>query len=101
MLFGEQTTHRNEQGKEKLTRRMNDQVDVENDRVIKKAVNPHPPRPIRNGLVDRELPLARLRHVIALAPEIELVNSDDEKNADDQLYDPVGQLHKVSLALKV
>ena len=60
-----------------LTRRLNDPVGVENRRVIEKAVNPNPMRAILNPVIDGQSKLARPRPLVALAPEVELVDADD------------------------
>src|SRR5437667_3734501 len=65
------------------------------DRVIKKAVNPYPAWPIRKPIVDWQTKLARAGERVALAPKVELINANDEKDADDELNDAVGRCHKL------
>lgn len=76
-----------------LARRRNRPVDGHDDGVIEKAVNPDPARAIRDAIVNRQPEFAGFGHVIPLAPEIELVNTHDQKRADDELNDAVDRLH--------
>src|SRR5258706_2368751 len=76
-----------------LARRPDGPVDVEDHGIIEKAVDPHPAGAVGNPVVGRELQLARRRERVPLAPEIKLVDADDEKNAERQVQDVIGEVH--------
>src|SRR2546430_13460171 len=77
----------------KVARRFDDEVKVEDERLVDAAVDPHPARPIRYPLVDSRSQLPRSAQVIALAPEIELVRADDQNHAQRQIDDVVSRRH--------
>src|SRR6266446_3736236 len=77
----------------KVARRIDDEVQVKDERIVDAAVDPHPARPIRYPLVDSRSQLPRSAQVIALAPEIELVGADDQDHAQRQIDEVVGRRH--------
>src|ERR1044072_2363063 len=84
---------------EKIARGGHDEVDVNDNGIIEAAINPNPAGPVWNEIVDAELQLPRLVHRVALAPEVELINTDDQDRADDELNDDVFSVHKDSHGL--
>ena len=78
-----------------LARRLHRPVDVQDHRVVQEAVDPHPARSVGDPVVYGEPELPRLRHVIPLAPEVELVHADDEEDAQRQINQIVRSAHRV------
>jgi len=69
----------------KLPWRFDGEIDVNDDRIIETGINPDPARLIGNGVVERNFERARLGDVIALAPEIELIDAHDEEDAQSEI----------------
>src|SRR5262249_18400648 len=65
-----------------LAWRPDDEVGVEDHRVVEAAVDPDPAGAVGDQVVDGQAELAGLGPRVTLAPEIELVDADDEKHAE-------------------